>query len=206
MGLMTFKNLKKEKRQRIIEAALEEFSKKPWEQILVSQVVLKAQIPRGSFYQYFETLYDLFFVLMISLFGRDKTPMNVLLSETNNDLKQALKGRFARIINQLDVYNFGCLLKNLLYFSANRPQEALVLAVNPCFDDDMIENILKNIKNPSVNLLKNLEKHFELCYLGYLEKPQEKDKIILYFNQILDLLLEKEEITRRKNEVIIKNI
>ncbi|MGD9886425.1 MAG: TetR/AcrR family transcriptional regulator [Bacilli bacterium] len=206
MGIMTFKNLKKDKRQRILAAAFEEFSPPPWEQILVSQVVLKAQSPRGSFYQYFDTLFDLFFVLLVSLFGRKLPLFNVFLSEANFDLKQALKGRFARIINQLEIYSSGYLLRNLLYFKTNRPKEVLMLAIDPSFDDDVMESILKNIKKPSPFLLKNLEKHFELCYLGYLEKPQEKDKIILYFNQILDLLLEKEEITRRKNEVIIKNI
>ncbi len=54
MPKSTFYNLSDEKKSRIFEAALQEFSVKTFSQASLNQIIKNADIPRGSFYQYFD--------------------------------------------------------------------------------------------------------------------------------------------------------
>jgi len=66
-GLMpkqTFFNLDKEKQERIKYAAIDEFSTKVYEQVNLSDIIKKARIPRGSFYQYFDDKKDLYLYIL----------------------------------------------------------------------------------------------------------------------------------------------
>lgn len=56
----TFFNLPEEKRERIIDAAIDEFAAYPFHQARVTAIADQAGIAKGSFYQYFEDKKDLF--------------------------------------------------------------------------------------------------------------------------------------------------
>jgi len=56
----TFKNLQPEKRQKIEQAAIEEFAGYSYDSASINRIVEKAGIPKGSFYQYFADKQDLF--------------------------------------------------------------------------------------------------------------------------------------------------
>jgi len=60
----TFFNLPKEKQERIIDAAIDEFATHSFHQARVTAIAEQAGIPVGSFYQYFEDKMDLFKYLM----------------------------------------------------------------------------------------------------------------------------------------------
>lgn len=60
----TFFNLPKEKQERIIEAAIDEFATHPFHQARVTAIAEQAGIAVGSFYQYFEDKMDLYKYLM----------------------------------------------------------------------------------------------------------------------------------------------
>jgi AcrR family transcriptional regulator len=60
----TFYNLSSEKQNKIIDAATEEFTRNSLHKSRVSNIIQKANIPRGSFYQYFIDLEDLYFHVM----------------------------------------------------------------------------------------------------------------------------------------------
>lgn len=64
MPAETFFNLGKKKRQKIIEAAQEEFANHSFSESSVSGIIEKADIPRGSFYQYFTDLEDTYKYVM----------------------------------------------------------------------------------------------------------------------------------------------
>lgn len=64
MPKATFYNLSEEKRGRIFDAALQEFSVRTFSQASLNQIVRKAGIPKGSFYQYFENKEDLYLYIM----------------------------------------------------------------------------------------------------------------------------------------------
>lgn len=60
MPTQTFYNLPEEKRQRILHAAITEFAAYSFDQASIARIIENAGIPRGSFYQYFENLKDLY--------------------------------------------------------------------------------------------------------------------------------------------------
>ena len=60
MPTQTFFNLPEEKRNRILEAATQEFAAYAFDQASIARIIEQAGIPRGSFYQYFENLKDLY--------------------------------------------------------------------------------------------------------------------------------------------------
>ncbi len=60
MPKKTFLELPDKKRRRIEDAARKVFLTRPFKQVTISDIVKEAKIPRGSFYQYFEHLEDLY--------------------------------------------------------------------------------------------------------------------------------------------------
>lgn len=56
----TFHNLPEEKRNRILDAAITEFSAHPYESASISNIVRQGKIAKGSFYQYFTDKQDLY--------------------------------------------------------------------------------------------------------------------------------------------------
>lgn len=64
MPTSTFYNLPPPKRNKLLRAAVAEFAQKPFDEVSINRIIQAAEIPRGSFYQYFAGKRDLFqFVL-----------------------------------------------------------------------------------------------------------------------------------------------
>jgi AcrR family transcriptional regulator len=60
----TFKKLPVEKQTKVLKAAIKEFSRVPLTESSVANIIKDAGIPRGSFYQYFEKIDDLFYYIL----------------------------------------------------------------------------------------------------------------------------------------------
>ncbi len=66
----TFHNLPPEKRERIIELAIDEFAEHPYRQASLSRLVTRAGIAKGSIYQYFENKFDLYRWLVLDVLSK----------------------------------------------------------------------------------------------------------------------------------------
>ena len=53
-----FIRLPDEKKKVILEAAVDEFSRVPFDKVSINQIIKNAEISRGSFYTYFEDKMD----------------------------------------------------------------------------------------------------------------------------------------------------
>jgi len=71
MPQQTFFNLPDEKRQLILDLAIEEFAQHDYKNASISNLVARAGIAKGSFYQYFEDKRDLYLYL-IQIAGEEK--------------------------------------------------------------------------------------------------------------------------------------
>ena len=71
MPKKTFFNLPEFKRNHIIDAAMEEFAKAPYQDISINHLIKCMEIPTGSFYQYSEDKKDLYFYI-ISFYADDE--------------------------------------------------------------------------------------------------------------------------------------
>ena len=96
----TFFNLEEGKRIKIIKAAKAEFLNKPLRKARVSNIVTKASIPRGSLYQYFEDLDDLYYYIVEEVFT-EIFDAGFSYSEMTNDLFE-----FAKISFDFDYQGF----------------------------------------------------------------------------------------------------
>jgi AcrR family transcriptional regulator len=96
----TFFNLDEAKKAKIIKAAKAEFLNNPLRKARVSNIVNVASIPRGSFYQYFEDLDDLYYFIVEEVFT-EIFDAGFLYSEMTDDLFE-----FAKISFDFDYRGF----------------------------------------------------------------------------------------------------
>ena len=86
MCMETFLRLPEEKRSRFLDAAWEEFTAVPFNRASINQIIRRAGIPRGSFYQYFTDKTDLFTYLLESVRDQMLKTFHNLLKEERGDL------------------------------------------------------------------------------------------------------------------------
>lgn len=98
MPSRTFFNLPEEKRERLLQAAREEFARVPYDQVSINKIIQSAGIPRGSFYMYFTNKEDLFLYMMEEFM---KSPLQLfrrLLEQSEGDLFQAFMALYDYVV------------------------------------------------------------------------------------------------------------
>ncbi|PFN74835.1 TetR family transcriptional regulator [Bacillus sp. AFS076308] len=109
MPKITFINLPEEKKQTLIAAMRKEFSRVPLYDASISNIVKSANIPRGSFYQYFEDKEDAFFFLLNDLVIHIRNNFIILLKKYDGDLFPTMIEFYQHIIMEEEDVHF---LKN----------------------------------------------------------------------------------------------
>ena len=103
MEKQTFLNLPEEKKKNIINALKKEFSRVPLKDALVSNVIINAKIPRGSFYQYFDNIEDAYYYI-IEEYSKDvKKNLMETLKKNEGDLILSYKELYMYILDM--IYN-----------------------------------------------------------------------------------------------------
>ena len=88
----TFLNLPKEKKEKITNAILKEFSRENFNKASISNIIKEAKIPRGSFYQYFEDKEDAIEYIIDSFIENEQKEFLALLVKSKGDIfKTSLK-------------------------------------------------------------------------------------------------------------------
>ena len=82
----TFFRLPEGKRERLIEAAWDEFTRVPFAESSINRIIQSAHIPRGSFYQYFADKEDLFFYIQSDVRNFFLGILSDTLTNSNGDL------------------------------------------------------------------------------------------------------------------------
>ena len=83
----TFKNLDENKKQRLIKAAIEEFSRVSFSEASINNIINNAKISRGSFYMYFENKDDLFKYILNFHKQKFNELIKINLKRNNGDIK-----------------------------------------------------------------------------------------------------------------------
>lgn len=96
----TFLRLPEEKRRRFLDAAWEEFTAARFTDVSINQIVRRAGIPRGSFYQYFAGKDDLFAYLLEEVRNHVKEEYRRVLKANGGDIFQAQLDCFDSISGQ----------------------------------------------------------------------------------------------------------
>ena len=114
MPKSTFYNLNDEKREKIEKALRNEFSKNIFEKTSISNIIEEAQIPRGSFYQYFEDKEDAIKYVISNFIEMEKRQMKKILEENNGDIFETAIGIYQYIVDKNSDDQEIILCKNIL--------------------------------------------------------------------------------------------
>ena len=86
MPTETFYKLAKDKQEKIINSAKKEFSRVPFSETSIKNIVEEAGIARGSFYQYFDTKEDLLSYIMKEYLEKLNGIMEKTIEKSNGDI------------------------------------------------------------------------------------------------------------------------
>lgn len=102
MAKQTFLNLPEDKRNMVVSALKKEFSRVPLKDALVSNIIIDAKIPRGSFYQYFNDIEDAFYYI-IGEYSKDiKRKLLEHLEKNKGDIILSYRELYLYILNVID--------------------------------------------------------------------------------------------------------
>lgn len=168
----TFYNLPDAKRQRIIDAVVDEFANTESDKVSINRIVQAANISRGSFYQYFDDKLDLVEVLIRSFID-----MGI------EDIRRAVRSSDGDIF-----YTFECLFDIIAGFSTEE-RNKLVLK-------NLISNVRANNNLVSDYIIKRY-KGIE-CLIEITDEFSRKgfrfksDEDMTFLQQILTAVLKNE--------------
>lgn len=172
----TFYNLPEEKRQRITEAIVDEFANAEDDKVSINRIVQKANISRGSFYQYFDDKLDLVEVLIRSY-------LNMVI----DDLRRAIISSDGDIF-----YTFECIYDIIIGLSKDeRNRKVLrnlisnIRANNNLVADYIVKRYIKQYK--SIEEFINITDEFSRKSFRF-----KSDEDLTYLQQILTSVLKNE--------------
>ena len=144
----TFFNLPEEKRNKIIDSAMIQFSNKHYNKVTIDSIVDEAKIPKGSFYQYFTNKNDLY----TYMFNR--------LGDTKSEMLSTVK-------NYVDTMSFSdCIIKMLEISVQYETDDDNISQLNNKFlnecPQEIKNEILKNEIPKSYRLLEQIIKEYVL--------------------------------------------
>jgi|SRR5699024_2545536 len=108
----TFQNLSEKKKDRIIHAALTEFSASPFNEASITNIVKNANISRGSFYQYFENKENIYQFLVEYLYNKHREDLANILNENSGNLYPSLMKFYDQYIDEIVNSQYFAFYKN----------------------------------------------------------------------------------------------
>ena len=108
----TFQNLKEDKKDRIIDAALAEFAARPFNEASITNIVKYADISRGSFYQYFGNKENIYKYLVSYLYTKHREDLIHILIENDGELYPSLLEFYDKYIDDLFNSEYFAFYKN----------------------------------------------------------------------------------------------
>ena len=100
MPKSTFYNLNEEKKEKIKKAIKNEFSKNPFSKASISNIIEEAQIPRGSFYQYFDDKEDALKYILDEVAQKERKKIIDILNRNSGDIFKTSIESFDYILNK----------------------------------------------------------------------------------------------------------
>lgn len=129
----TFQNLSNEKKERIIHAALTEFSERSFSEASITNIVKNANISRGSFYQYFGNKEKIYEYLIDYLYNKHREDLVNILKKNSGDLYTSLMEFYDQYIDEIVNSKYFSFYKNTFLYGNHHlvGQEGVLSISNP---------------------------------------------------------------------------
>ena len=190
MPKSTFYNLNKDKKEKIKKAIRNEFSRNPFSKASISNIIEEAQIPRGSFYQYFDDKEDALKYILDEVAQKERKKIIDILNRNSGDIFKTSIESFDYIVNKN-------ISEKEIQFLKNIVQE--IKEENIDFQLPIRNNFKSNVENWNINTESlNIKSEEDLKYILRI-------LFIVTKTQIMDVILKR--ISKEKaRENLIKQI
>lgn len=156
MVKQTFLNLSIEKQERVLGAARKEFSRASLNEASVANIIKDAGIPRGSFYQYFNDLEDIFYYILENHSKDIRQRLLNNLLQYKGDVIKSFADLYQYILNKVSASENENYFKNI-FLNMDYKLEKMFL---PNLEDNLNEIIqLIDIK------FLNIDSRLQLIYI-----------------------------------------
>lgn len=165
----TFFNLDEDKRERILQAAVDEFAINSYEHAKLSNIIRVANIPRGSLYQYFEDKFDLINYIFEIVKQKKMDYMKDLLPNPEDK-------PFLVLFRELFITG--------AKFAMENPKYVQVMTNELSSNSEVFERVLKD----GIELANQY-------YISYIKADQAKGRIredidpVVFANMVIDLTM-----------------
>lgn len=160
----TFFHLDEEKRKKIMKAAKEEFTQNELHKSRVSNIIKKAEIPRGSFYQYFEDLTDLYYYVINDSF----------------DSIEEMGQKYAQFTDDIFEYASLSFMYDYEGFVHDKRHQFMRNVVKSISDD---KRYIENFVNRRISYIENVLSHMNLQNV----RLKDHDDLVKMYQLIQDV-------------------
>lgn len=174
----TYYNLSNEKKQRIINAVMQEIAGKSYDEISINKIVKRAEISRGSFYQYFDDKKDLMELIMQDFIDDFRSRCISLMKDSNGDVFVSALGIFDFVADSVWSEKYSEVFRIVFSFTSanndffNMPKKECDHTLAEELKSFINRDTYKIENNDDVNLIINItvsllfKQFFELFVVG----------------------------------------
>jgi AcrR family transcriptional regulator len=159
MPKATFFNLSEEKKDKIIKAARKEFSRVSLYESSISNIIKDAEIPRGSFYQYFEDKEDLFFTVLKEFKNTNEKMLKKFLKDTDGDLIEAFIFLYEYLLKSFKCEGNINFYRNVFLNMSHKMEQTLTPAIKKEKKCHRFNDIFKLIDITKLNIIDEEDTH-----------------------------------------------
>ena len=183
-----FFHISDEKQNKFLNAAIDEFTSKTFEQVSVNTIIKKAGISRGSFYTYFDNLDELFNYIFQSIREERLAYAKNLAANFNGNFFDFIKLLFIHDFDAFSETGKYSLFKNYIHYI----QSSKKLSLKDAFISKSIDTFLKHNVFNSKNKIDKLS----------LKKEELGDLIEVIFLIMINTFLKSENENLTTEETI----
>lgn len=147
MPSVTFEKLSEEKKKQIEMAAIKEFSNYTYHDISINRIIHDIDMPRGSFYLYFENKEDLYLYIMDKYISKYIEAFIVFLKDNNGDIILSYEYVLDKAINYCNNGEYSMLLTKFLRGLTHR----IGMKTPSLQNIELINRVLNNINRDYLN-------------------------------------------------------
>lgn len=186
MPTKTYYNLSEDKKERIFNAGVLEFSYHDIVEASVNTIVRIANISKGSFYQYFEDKNDYYWFIVLEIIFGQVTTYETLLEKHEGDFLQTEEELFDALLSLFDDTKYRNLLSNV-YKTSYMELKSNISSKGSTIYIDMYDTLMKfgfkgyNIKTKedfliAFEMVRNVSNHTIMTMITeQLSKQETKD-------------------------------
>lgn len=152
MPKQTFFNLPTEKQQTLIHAAKKEFSRVPLNEAAIANIVKDADIPRGSFYQYFADKEDAFYYLLEQQMEVHNNHFFTLVKQHNGDLFDSFIAVFRKMFKEFQEKENRDFFRNAFLNMNYKMEKKLAAGFSQKKKEEKFHQIFKEVDMHTLNI------------------------------------------------------